>query len=311
MPLFLIILLGCVWGSSFILIKRGLESFSPVQVAGIRLTLAGIVLLPWVLKYSVFKPYHHPFKFEHLKPNALHSKIRVVQPKDYWYLFQSGVIGNAIPAFFFSFAGQRIPSGLSGILNAFTPMFTLLMGVWFFKDKLTKNGLWGVVAGLIGAVFLFGPSIVSSGKSIDPLGACLPLMAALMYGYNINVIKHKLSHLPSMVKTAYPFVFVGIIYSVVLYFTHVEQAWNIDAVKAWNSFGYLFILGFLGSALSMVIFNYVIMHTSALVASTNTFIIPITALMWGLMDKESLTWNIFVGLLCLLTAVYLVMRKDT
>lgn len=308
LPVFLIVLLGCVWGSSFILMKKGLQVFSPVQVAGLRLSLAGIFLFPWFLKYSVFKSYHHPFIEEHL-PKTEDSKVKVVQPKDYFYLFLSGVIGNAIPALFFSMAGQRIPSGLSGILNAFTPMFTLLMGVWFFKDKLSKNGLLGVVTGLIGALFLFGPSLLQGGQKIDPIGAMLPLMSALMYGYNINIIKHKLSHLPSMVKTAYPFVFVGFIYAFILWKTDILAVWEQHPQQAWTSFGYMFLLGFVGSALSMVVFNYLILHTSALVASTNTFIIPVTAVMWGLLDHETLSWNIFIGLGFLLTAVYLVMRK--
>ena len=73
---------------------------------------------------------------------------------------------------------------------------------------------------------------------------------------------------------------------------------------------YLLILGFVGSAVSMVLFNYLILHTSALVASTNTFVIPVTAGMWGLMDQEVLSWNIFIGLGFLLGAVYLIMRKE-
>ena len=308
LPVFLIVLLGCVWGSSFILMKKGLQVFSPVQVAGLRLTLAGIFLFPWFLKYSVFKPFHQPFREEHLQKND-HSKVKVVQVKDYFYLFMSGIIGNAIPALFFSMAGQRIPSGLSGILNAFTPMFTLLMGVLLFKDKLTKNGITGVIVGLLGAIFLFGPGLLQGGQKIDPIGAMLPLLSALMYGYNINIIKHKLSHLPSMVKTAYPFVFVGFIYAFILWKTDILGVWKLHPDQAWISFGYMFLLGFIGSALSMVVFNYLILHTSALVASTNTFIIPVTAVMWGMLDHESLSWNIFVGLGFLLTAVYLVMKK--
>lgn len=309
LPVFLIILLGCIWGSSFIMIKRGLEAFSPIQVAGLRLSMAGAFLLPWFLKYSVFKPYHKPFIHEHLNPNQ-HSKVLVVQPKDYFFLFVSGVIGNAIPAYLFAMAGQRIPSGLSGILNAFTPMFTLLLGIWFFKDKLTKNGIWGVVTGLVGAFFLFGPSLLKGGFKMDPIGACLPLIAAIMYGYNINIIKHKLSHLPSMVKTAYPFVFIAIIYIFIIWKSDIASVWVNKPDIVWPSFKYLLILGFVGSAVSMVLFNYLILHTSALVASTNTFVIPVTAVLWGLMDQEVLSWNIFIGLGFLLGAVYLIMRKE-
>jgi hypothetical protein len=80
-------------------------------------------------------------------------------------------------------------------------------------------------------------------------------------------------------------------------------------ISANTAFFYLFILGFLGSAVSMILFNYIIKHVSPLVASTKTFIIPVTAVMWGFADNESLTWNVFVGMLFLLAAVFIIIRK--
>ncbi len=306
-PAALILLLGCIWGSSFILIKRGLLAFEPIQVAGWRLSLAAIILLPWVIQYSFIKPWK--------TLNGIATNKRIVQKKDYWNLFLSGLIGNGIPAFLFSYAGTKIPSGLSGILNAFTPMFTLMVGIGLFSDRLTRNGFLGVLAGITGSGFLFGPSIYhaifkTGAQTADPMAILMVLTAAVMYGYNINLIKHKLQHLPPMVKTAYPFLFMGIGYIFILIFSHVENAWIIDPVQAWHSFGYMAILGILGSAISMILFNYLINHTTALVASTNTFVIPIVAVAWGLLDKEILTWNMFVGLLLSLMGVYLVMRKE-
>jgi drug/metabolite transporter (DMT)-like permease len=303
-PAMLIILLGCIWGSSFILIKRGLHSFLPIQVAGWRLSLAAVILLPWVIRYATLN----------MRSKATLGKAQITRT-DYLNLFLSGLFGNGIPAFLFSYAGNHIPSGLSGILNAFTPMFTLLVGIGFFKDHLSRNGLLGVIAGILGACFLFGPSVynaifLNTAQEIDPLSLILVLMAAVMYGYNINLIKNKLHHLPPMVKTSFPFFFMGIGYILVLIFTHVERAWDINPTQAWESFGYLFILGVMGSAVSMILFNYLINHTTALVASTNTFIIPIVAVAWGLFDKEPLTWNMFVGLLLSLVGVYLVMRRE-
>ncbi len=306
LPVFIIILLGCIWGSSFILMKYGLAVFSPLQVAGTRLVVAGVVLLPWVIKYSVIQPLRK-------EPSNLNFT-------DYFWLFASGVLGNAIPAFLFSTAGRLIPSGLSGILNAFTPMFTLLFAVWVFRERLVKSGSIGVVLGLLGAVFLFAPSLLHYGEPISILGSLMPLTAALLYGLNINIIKYKLSHLPAMVKTAYPFVFVGFLYSILLWYTQFFQAWELHPgelklfesrgnISANTAFFYLFLLGFLGSAVSMILFNYIIKHVSPLVASTNTFIIPVTAVMWGFADHEQLTWNVFVGMFFLLTAVFIIIRK--
>lgn len=312
LPAVLIILLGCIWGSSFILMKRGLLVFSPLQVAGTRLILAGAVLLPWVLKYTFFKPN-----------DPADSSKKILEKSDYLWLIASGVLGNAIPAFLFSYAGKLIPSGLSGILNAFTPLFTLFFSAFLFREKFTREGGIGVIMGIIGALFLFGPSLLSYGQPINLLGASLPLLAALLYGLNINIIKHKLSHLPGMVKTAYPFVSVGIIYAVILSQTNYFDAWeqypggvfregfgffDEGNISANSAFLYLFLLGFMGSAVSMIIFNWVIKYVSSLVASTNTFIIPVTAVFWGFADHESLSWNIYVGMFFLLAAVFLIIR---
>ena len=300
LPLFIIVLLGAIWGSSFILIKRGLLAFEPIQVAGLRQFLAGLVLLPWVIQYS-----------RGTKDATVDTITGGITKRDYINLFLSGLIGNGIPAFLFSYAGSLIPSGLSGIMNAFTPMFTLVLGVLLFNENLSKNGLLGVIMGILGAVVLLAPGFLFDPQAkIHPVGAMLVFTAAAMYGYNINLIKHRLSHLPAMAKTAYPFFFMGFLYLWVLMGTGVQQAWEKDSYQAWESFGFLLVLGVVGSAVSMIIFNYLIKFTTALVASTNTFIIPVVAVMWGLYDNEPLTWNMFVGLLLSLAGIYLIMKKQ-
>jgi drug/metabolite transporter (DMT)-like permease len=288
-PALVILLLGCIWGSSFIIIKRGLLSFQPVQVAGLRLAFAGWVLFPVVV-----------------------LTFRKISRLDGANLFLSGLLGNAIPAFLFSVAGTLIPSGLSGILNALTPMFTLIMGMIFFKSVVTPNGILGVISGIVGAIFLLAPDFIFESKTpINAWGALLPLIGAMLYGYNINLIKYRLSHLSPTVVSAYPMWFMAIPYSIVLYKTNIAHAWTVNPDLAWQSLGYIAILGVVGSALSMVIFNSLVKYTTALVASTNTFVIPVVAVMWGLLDHEGLTWNMFVGLAFSFIGIYLVMlRKE-
>ncbi|MBM3920888.1 MAG: hypothetical protein FJ347_06630 [Sphingomonadales bacterium] len=299
-PVLIIFLLGGIWGSSFILIKRGLEVFQPIQVAGLRQFLAGLVLLPWIFQYSSSPS----------RENDEQSTTIRLTSGDYYFLFMSGLIGNGIPAFLFSYAGTLIPSGLSGIMNAFTPMFTLLLGVAFFKDRFTGNGLIGVVLGILGAIILLAPGFIfHSSQPVSPLGVIMVTAAAMMYGYNINLIKHRLSHLPPMVKTAYPFFFMGSLYLMVLMMTGIMDHWHTSADKAWTALGYLTILGVVGSALSMIAFNILIKHTTALVASTNTFIIPVVAVAWGLVENEPITWNMIVGLLFSMAGIYLIINK--
>jgi drug/metabolite transporter (DMT)-like permease len=293
--------------------KRGLVVFTPIQVAGMRLFFAGIFLTPWVYRYS--------FGSKSITTNSnTQQPEKLLKPTDYFYLFLTGFVGNAIPAYLFSTAGTLIPSGLSGILNAFTPMFTLVVGSLLFSSPLSKNGFMGVMAGIVGAVFLLGPTMLGQkGMEIHLSGAIMALTASVLYGYNINLIKTKLAHIPPMAKTAYPFVFMGILYAVVLWKTDVvgqfHRAANAPEIligMPTNVFALLclVILGVIGSALSMMMFNYLIEHTTALVASTNTFIIPIVAVAWGLIDQEPIRWNMIVGLLLSLVGVYLVMKKE-
>jgi drug/metabolite transporter (DMT)-like permease len=146
----------------------------------------------------------------------------------------------------------------------------------------------------------------------------MALTASLLYGYNINLIKTKLAHIPPMAKTAYPFVFMGMLYAIVLWKTHAidnYNSYNITSIGSFlpdNQFALicLLILGIVGSAISMMLFNYLIEHTTALVASTNTFVIPIVAVAWGLFDQEPIRWNMIVGLMLSLVGVYLVMKKE-
>lgn len=293
--------------------KRGLLVFSPIQVAGMRLFFAGIFLTPWVYRYS--------FGSKSLVVNPqTQAPEKLLKSIDYFYLFLTGFVGNAIPAYLFSTAGTLIPSGLSGILNAFTPMFTLVVGSLFFASPLSRNGFLGVMAGIVGALFLLGPSILGQkGMEIHLSGALMALTASVLYGYNINLIKTKLAHIPPMAKTAYPFVFMGMIYAFVLWetdaighFQNGDTSISAPFTIPTNQFALicLLILGVIGSAISMMLFNYLIEHTTALVASTNTFVIPIVAVAWGIIDREPIRWNMIVGLLLSLVGVYLVMKKE-
>ncbi len=293
-----ILLLGCIWGTSFILIKKANLVFQPLQVAGFRLFLAGLVLLPWVMKYSF------------VNPRDKATEKRIISAKDYGNLFLSGFIGNGIPALLFAYAGTLIPSGLSGILNALTPMFTVIIGALLFHVKTDRNGMLGVALGITGTAIILLPGFFSGDKHIHMGGALMALSAAVMYGYNINLIKSRLSHLPAMVKTAYPFLFMALPYLLILILTNVVAAWDKDPALAWEAFWFVCILGVLGSAISMVVFNILIKYTNALVASTNTFIIPIAAIMWGLADGERFGVNIIVGLVLSLFAIWLIMKKS-
>ena len=122
---FILIVLSLVWGSSFILMKQGLKAYTSDEVAALRITIASIFMLPFLIKH-----YNQLNLLKNLKG-----------------LILMGVFGNLIPAFLFTKAETQISSSLTGMLNALTPMFTVIIGVLFFSQKLNRFQLMGVLVG--------------------------------------------------------------------------------------------------------------------------------------------------------------------
>lgn len=265
----------------------GLRAFAPVQVAALRLMFAGFFMLPvvWLFRKQVTK--------ESLK-----------------FLFLSGLIGNGIPAILFATAGKMIPSGISGVLNSLTPLFTLLFGSWFFGVAILKRHSWGVFFGLAGAAVLLLPGyFMKDEKIMNPLGGLLAILATMLYGINVNIIKQKLSHLNPFIVSAYPLGFMAICALPIFLATDPQENFTVHGSLAWSSLGYLAILGIVGSALSLIVFNILVQRTTALFASTNTFIIPVVSVVWGLVFHEPFGWNLLLGLVFCFMAIWLVMKK--
>ncbi|WP_372752749.1 DMT family transporter [Labilibaculum sp.] len=281
---FILILLAFIWGSSFILMKIGLNSFSSEQAAGIRMLLASLVLLPYSLK-----------------------NLKFLQRKDLVGLLIAGFIGSFIPAFLFTKAQTQIDSALAGMLNSLTPIFTLLIGILLYKTKFKWLQLTGLLLGLVGAL-----GLITSGQdlSIGKINsyALLIVLATLFYGININVVKARLSHLSGIQITSLSFFFTGpvaFIYLATTDFNPVLQSpnWPIHFLA-------LAALGIMGTALAMLLMNSLIRHSSAVYASSVTYIIPVFAILWGIIDNETISILQLMCMIIILLGVYLVNKKE-
>ena len=250
-----LLLLGFVWGSAFILMKRGLVSFDAMQLASLRLVFAGSVAVFFFVKH-----------------------VQVPSKKDWQFLALSGTIGNFIPAYLFASAGAQMPSSLSGALNALTPIFALIAGVILFAQLFSIKQFIGIMIGLLGALML----ILSKSKTgfsfetayIEP---CLKvLVAAVLYGINVNIIKSKLNHLSPIVNSmmpltmiAVPALFIGLFYG--------AHEVIINKPESHNALLYILVLGVIGSAGSLIVFNQLVQKTTALFAASVTYLIPVFA----------------------------------
>ncbi len=279
----ILLILAFVWGSSFILMKIGLKSFTNDQAAGIRMLLASLVLLPYSIK-----------NLKHLKK------------KDVKSLLIAGFIGSFIPAFLFTKAQTQIDSSLAGMLNSMTPVFTLLVGMLFHRTKFQLLQVLGLIMGLLGAI-----GLIASGNGMN-LGsfnsyALYIVLATCFYAININEIKARLSHLSGMQITSLAFFFTGpaaLIYLLTTDFAPViaNPSWPIHLLALAG-------LGIIGTALAMLLMNSLIRHASAVYASSVTYIIPIFAIMWGIIDDEKITILHLGCMLFILLGVYFINKK--
>lgn len=278
------LLLVIVWGSSFILIKRGLTSFSSMEVGALRIAISFLALSPLAWKH-----------------------FRKVPRNKLIFFILAGVIGNGLPPFLFAKAQTVIDSFMAGVLNSLTPLFTLLVGVLFFGIRTRWINVMGVFLGLSGAVGLLA---AANGTEVNNVWYGLfAVAAAVCYAINMNLIKNYLSGFGALTITTVAFTFIGIPSLVYLFIGSDFVVTMKTDPGAWANLGYISILAILGTAVAMVIHNWLIKQTSALFTSTVTYMMPAVSIMWGVADGESFLLLYLFWILLTLIGVYLANRK--
>ena len=272
-------LLAFIWGSSFILMKRGLEVFSYTQVADLRMCLAWLSLVPFVW-----------------------NKMGKLEKKHWIPLAVVGVFGNGVPAFLFTKAQTQIDSSLAGILNALVPLFTLIIAVAVFKTKVKTHNIIGVLIGLCGAVWL----IAGNGLVTDNICfAGFVVVATICYAISLNTIKNYLGQLNPILISGVAFFFVGPPTLIHLFGTDFFELMNNDP-KAWSGLVYLVLLAVVGTSFAVVLFNKLVAQTTAIFASSVTYLIPVFAIMWGIIDGEHIQIHHLLGTGIIFGGIYLV-----
>ncbi len=265
--------------------ENGVQVFSPDQVAALRLAIAGLVMLP----ISIFA-------------------IRKIKRSDWKWIAAVGFVGSGIPAFLFTYAQCHLQSGITGILNSLTPLFTLLVGFVLFSKKYATKQFFGVVIGFLGAVLLI--SIRKMDGENDWEYALLIVAATFSYGLSINIIPAKLGHVHSLHISALSLFMIGLICSIyVVFFGALEVP--ISNPAGWTSLGYIAILACLGTALAVFLYFKLAQETGALFASSVAYLMPIVAVAWGGYDGEIITIKHLMCGCVIISGVYLVNRIKT
>ena len=269
-----------VWGSSYILIKKALLIFEAREIAALRIGISCILVLP-------FFP----------------AAFRNIRNHQWPWVFLTGILGSALPALLFAIATTRVGSAVNGVLNALSPLFTLLSAILLFKEPFRPSRFAGVLLGLAGAAWL----ILISGKSFSsetPLYATLPVLATICYGLSSNIVRHKIGGLSPFHITTAAMSMTGIpllIWAVL----HGTPAKIISSDLALQSFGYIAILSIFGTFIAWLVFYRLVQRTDALFGMSVTYLIPVVAIAWGLADGESFPAPGYAALLFILSGVWL------
>lgn len=286
-PLYVWLLLTAIsltWGSSFILMKRGMDAFTAEQVACWRIFIGALALTP--------------FWFRVRRPQWLGKKLG--------YILLVVTVGSVIPAFLFTIAETHISSSLAGVLNSLTPLFTILVGYLLFKTKVRPLQIVGVVLGFVGAASVI--FFQADGRAENDYSySFLVLLATLFYAISANTIKGRLTGIPSYVIVTVGFGIMGPLAGLYLAYTGAfGQLTHQPAAQ--HAFWYMLILGALGTGYANFAYYYLIQKTSPLFASIATYLMPIVAVLWGILDHESFGLIHIAGMGLILLGIWLTGR---
>lgn len=288
-----LLLLAFIWGSSFILMKIALFDgvdqpvYPAMDVAALRILFAGLALLPVAI--------------------AQISKV----PKDkFIWILGVGTFGNLLPAYLFTSAQTELASGITGMLNSLTPLFTVIIAVLLFKTAFSLRQLAGLIVGFIGAIILISDGgnllqVFSSESEISIVACGKVALATMFYGCSVNILKNKLVDVNSTTIASLALAMVMPVAVIALMGSDVIDIFmnHEHGVKGMSA---VVVLAVIGTAAALVVFNALIKWTDALTASSVTYVIPVFAAMWGWIDGEELTYMHLTGGVVILLGVALV-----
>ena len=278
----LLVLLTIIWGTSYILIKKGLLAFTPLELAFLRISISFLASIP-----------------------LLYTAIKVIPRHKYFTVLQVGIFGSGAPAFLFALSMTKTGSAINGILNSLSPLWTLIIGYYLFKVTISKQKVWGVIIGFAGALVLVLGKQGASFK-VDLLYSLLPVIATFCYGMSTNITKQKLQNESPLYTTSMAMAMMGVPALTGLMFTNAPH--KILGGQAWVSLGSVTILSIFGTLIAWMLFYRLVQRTDALFAASVTYLIPIVAMAWGFADNETLSAIQIAGFALIMIGVYYTAR---
>ncbi|MCU0378846.1 MAG: EamA family transporter [Bacteroidales bacterium] len=272
-----LILLALIWGSSYILMREGLKTFTPLQVAGFRVFITWFCFLPISIR-----------NLKYITRRNIRSFLLI------------SIAGNFFPSFLFPLAQTRIESSLAGMLNSLSPVFTLIVGLFFYSRTIKPLQTIGVALGMLGALGL----LYRGGLAFNYYGLFV-VLATLLYGISANEIG-TVKGLSGFGIMSLAFFFVGPFAGTVLLFSGVGQSFTSPGWKL--SFASIILLSVAGTFVANSLYSWLIIRKSPMYAVSVTYLSPVVSTAWGIFLNEKISTVMIISISVILTGVYLITR---
>ena len=277
--------LSFIWGSSFILIKKGLIGLTAIELGSIRIIISAFVLIPFTFK-----------------------RLKEITFKQWKWIIISAFVGSFFPAFLFAFAEQEIDSSVASILNSIVPLNTIIIGLVLFGIKSTKRQIIGVLLGFFGAY-----QLIISGINLNPdqnyFYSGLVIICSFLYAFNVNIIKKYLQELSAVAIATGHFIVI-LIPSVIVLLISDFNFEKLQNPQTQTSLFYVTLLAIFGTTLAKILFNKLINISSAVFASSVTYSMLIVSIFWGVMDGENFSINQLFATIIIVIGILLTNKKS-
>ena len=277
--------LSFIWGSSFILIKKGLVGLTAIELGSIRIIISAFVLIPFTF-----------------------NRLKEITFKQWKWIIISAFVGSFFPAFLFAFAEQEIDSSVASILNSIVPLNTIIIGLVLFGIKSTKRQIIGVLLGFFGAY-----KLIISGINLNPdqnyFYSGLVIICSFLYAFNVNIIKKYLQELSAVAIATGHFIVILIPSIIVLLISDFNFE-KLQNPQTQTSLFYVTLLAIFGTTLAKILFNKLINISSAVFASSVTYSMLIVSIFWGVMDGENFSINQLFATIIIVIGILLTNKKS-
>lgn len=262
----LLITLAALWGSSFIFMRASVDAFGPVALIAVRITIAALFLLPFLLKKEQFREF------------LTHWHILLV----------TGLMNSALPFICLAYASQSLTGGTVSILNAMTPVFTAVIAHYWLNNTINKLQAFGMFISIFGLLFLMWDKVTWT------IGSWLPALAAILatslYGLSSNFTKKYLHDVSAMTSSAGSLLFSALFLLIALSF-FLPDFQSITTTE-WL---YAILLGILCTAVAFIIYFKLVQNIGPSKTASVTFLIPVFAFIWGYLLLEEVVTHRMLG----------------